>query len=215
MIRFALSKSARLSAAVGTLALAGLTTATASAATFRFETAPFAGTNASNPGRQIIGNELFIPTFNVATDKFSFDPAVFNVSAPVDFLAVGGIPIQGGSPNVVIELLTDNDENPATAFGAGTAANLIAETLNVQGAGFFVYFNSGLQLPRLVYSADLNDPTADLKILARLTDATGQAGIDRLSQFSSANFEIVAVPEPTALATAIPAVLCLARRRRA
>lgn len=211
MIRFAITQSVRLSV-LSTLAV--LATMPVAAATFRFDTDPFAGTNASNPGRQIIGNELFIPTFNVATDVFSFDPAVFNVSAPVDFLAVGGIPIQAGSPNVVIELLTDNDENPSTAFGAGTAANLIAAALNEPGAGFFIYFNSGLQLPRLVYSADLNDPTADLKILARLTDATGQTGIDRLSEFTAANFEIVAVPEPTGLAMAVPAMVLAVRRRR-
>ena len=36
----------------------------------------------------------------------------------------------------------------------------------LQGPGFFIYFNSGLDLPRLVYSTDLSDNTADLKVLA-------------------------------------------------
>ncbi|MBC7927314.1 MAG: hypothetical protein H7039_16820, partial [Bryobacteraceae bacterium] len=63
------------------------------------------------------------------------------------------------------------------------------------GAGFFMYFNSNLNLNRLVYSANLNDNTADLKILARIVSPSGQGAIDALPTFAEANF--VATPEPT------------------
>jgi hypothetical protein len=56
---------------------------------------------------------------------------------------------------------------------------------------------------RLVYSTDLSDNTADLKILARMTNLTGQAGINALPTFSAANFNAVnaqaSVPEPSDL----------------
>ena len=62
---------------------------------------------------------------------------------------------------------TDNDGNPATPFNAGSAANLIANALSDDGAGFFIYSNSVLAVNRLVYSTNLNSTTADLSILAR------------------------------------------------
>jgi hypothetical protein len=82
-------------------------------------------------------------------------------------------------------------------FNAGVAANLIAAQITSDGAGFFVYLNSALGVPRLVYSTNLNDNTSDLKILARMTNLDD----DALPQFTEANFVIdadVAVPEPSA-----------------
>jgi hypothetical protein len=63
------------------------------------------------------------------------------------------------------------------------------------GAGFFIYFNSGLDLPRLVYSTDLSDNMADLKVLARITNLEGQR--DALPTFTASNFAVV--PEPSSL----------------
>ncbi len=167
------------------------------AATFRFETDPFAGTTAlTTPGRQVIGNELFISEFSIAEDIFSFDPATFNVSNQLTFFngPAAGLPTSG--VNVVVLQSTDNDNNPATPFGAGSAADLIAAQVDTFGAGFFIYFNSALNLRRLVYSTDLNSSTADLKILARITSPTGQAAIDTLPAFTANNFALTAVPEP-------------------
>jgi hypothetical protein len=62
----------------------------------------------------------------------------------------------------------DGDPSNGIVLNAGLAANLIANTVNAPGSGFFIYFNSGLDLPRLVFSTDLSAPTADLKVLARL-----------------------------------------------
>src|SRR5215467_6688631 len=177
------------------LALVGISS-TADASTFRFQTDPFAGTNVlSTPGRQIVGNEDFID-FNIATDVFSFDPAVFGVGNTVNFAndVVGNLPT--GGVNVVVLESFDDDNNPATPFLAGNAATLIANHITTPGAGFFIYFNQNLDLPRLVFSTDLNDKTADLKVLARMKNLNGQAGRDALPNFTASNFEIPSTPVP-------------------
>jgi hypothetical protein len=58
-----------------------------------------------------------------------------------------------------------------------------------------MYFNSNLDLPRLVYSTDLNDNTADLKVLARLTNLGGEPGRQAMATFTSSNFRLAAVPD--------------------
>ena len=128
----------------------------AKAAAVGFTTDPFAGSTAlSTPGRQVVGGEPFI-TFSPATDQFIFDLSVFGVSQLVfanDIAA--NLPATG--VNVIVLRSLDDDANPATAFGAGSAASLIAAQLTGPGPGFFIYFNSGLNLPRLVFSTDLSD----------------------------------------------------------
>ncbi|OLP19517.1 hypothetical protein BST81_05165 [Leptolyngbya sp. 'hensonii'] len=167
----------------------------AQATTFRFDSDPFAGSTAlTTPGRQVVGNELFIPTFSIANDQFSFDPDVFGLG-DLSFFNGLATNLPSGGLNVIVLQNTDNDNDLATPFNAGTAANLIAAEIDIPGAGLFVYFNSGLNLTRLVYSTDLSDPTADLKILARIVEPTGQAAIDTLPQFTAANFEVRKVPE--------------------
>jgi hypothetical protein len=166
---------------------------TSTAATFTFDTDPFAGSDAPvTPGRQIVGGEPFI-TFDIATDVFSFDPSVFGVSGSLSFLndLVANVPTAG--VNVIVL------QDTPTPFAAGIAANLIAAQVTGPGPGFFVYFNSGLDLPRLVFSADLSDNTADLAILARMTNLSGQPGRDALPTFSESNFVFAQVPEPGSL----------------
>jgi len=97
--------------------------------------------------------------------------------------------------NAIVLQTFDNDANPMTPFGAGNAASLIAGQITSSDPGFFIYFNSGLNLARLVFSTDLGDSTADLKILARMTNLTGQAGRDAIPTFTASNF--AAVPEPS------------------
>jgi hypothetical protein len=110
---------------------------------------------------------------------------------------VGDLPTSG--VNIVVLQTFDNDANPATPFGAGNAATLIADQITASGPGFFIYFNQGLDLPRLVFSTDLSDNTADLKILARMINLGGQAGRDAMPTFSAANFIFEPVPEPSSL----------------
>lgn len=171
----------------------------AGAATITFSTDPFAGSTAlTTPGRQIVGNELFT-TFDVATDVFEFNPAVFGIGNLVFYNGVAAnLPTTG--VNVVVLQDLDDDANPGTTFAAGSAANLIADRITSPGAGFFIYFNQGLDVLRVVYSTDLSESTSDLKVLARLTNLTGQTGRDALPAFTAANFAIAQVPEPSSLA---------------
>jgi hypothetical protein len=178
---------------LATFLLAGL--ATASATVFSFNTDPFAGTTApATPGRQVVGGESFI-TFSIATDVFAFDPAAFGVSSlNLANTTAAGLPSSG--VNVIVLQTFDNDANSTTPFGAANAADLIANAITTPGPGFFIYFNSSLDLPRLVYSTNLGDNTADLRILARLTNLNGQLGRDAFATFTSANFQLVAAPVP-------------------
>lgn len=201
------------------LALLFALSTNANATTFSFEEDPFAGSDAlTTPGRQVVGNESFI-TFSIASDIFAFDSTIFGVGDQILFAndVVGNLPASG--INVIVLETLDNDADPGTPFGAGTAANLIAAQITTSGAGFFIYFNSGLDLPRLVYSTDLSDATSDLKVLARLTNLSGQVGRDALPTFTASNFALISpVPEPSTLGLmAAPAVLWFGfglRRRR-
>jgi hypothetical protein len=192
----------------------------AHALVFRYDTDPFEGSTAlTTPGRQVVGGESFID-FNIAADLFSLESTAFGVGGPVLFANGLAENLPTGNVNVIVLQSFDNDANPATPFGAGNAANLIADRITQQGAGFFVYFNQGLDLPRLVYSTDLSDNTSDLKILFRMTNLTGQNGRDAIPTFTASNFEITTapVPEPsTALLLAPVFALgagCRAWRRR-
>ena len=163
--------------------------------TFAFDGDPFDGTDVSAEGRQIVGNEDFITDFDFAKDKYSFDASDFGVFDKVNFVALDAnaedAVIAPGS-NVIVLLNSDNDNDPNTPVLAGTAANQIAELTIEDEAGFFVYFNSNLQLNRLVYSSNLNDAYADLKIVSRQTDLIGGDAINALGNFSADNFEFVA-----------------------
>lgn len=207
-----------ISAAAGLTAIAvatlGVATATPAHATvFTFNTDPFAGSTAlTTPGRQIVGGEPSI-SFSIATDVFAIDPAFFAIGNQIHFVndLVGNLPT--GGVNVVVLQTTDNDGSPATPFNAGIAADLIAQQITSDGAGLFVYFNSALDLPRLVYSTNLNDNTADLKVLARMTNFDDPSV---LPTFTEANFTVV--PEPSTLSLIVAGLVAGAmfmRRRRA
>ena len=189
----------------------------ANADTFRFDTDPFAGSTAlTTPGRQVVMGEASI-SFSIASDLFSLESTVFGVGSTVNFVnaLAAGIPASG--VNVIVLQSFDDDANPATAFGAGNAANLIASQITAAGPGFFIYFNQGLDLPRLVFSTDLNDNTADLKVLFRMTNLSGQSGRDAIPTFTAANFNITTtVPEPSTLVLALVGMMSagLLRRKR-
>jgi hypothetical protein len=199
----------------------------ASAVTFLFDTDPFLGTGIDpNDGvRQIsagtagFGARTVVPGFDFAADEFAFNISAFGLTPPLVFQ---GAPVQdlipagSGKPNVVVLQTTDDDADPATPFGAGNAASLIAGTLTESENGFFIYHNSGLMLNRLVYSTDLSDPTADLAILAAIASPTGAEAIGQLDDFSSQNFAFVPLPAAAPMLAASIALLTAVgwRRRR-
>jgi hypothetical protein len=150
----------------------------------------------------VVGGEFFIG-FLTSRDVFSFESTVFGVGSSVNFVNDVAAHLPVGGANVIVLQTLDDDANPLTPFGAGNAANLIADQITTAGPGFFIYFNQGLDLPRLVFSTDLSDRNADLKILARMLNLNGQAGRDAIPSFTAANFDITTaatpVPEPSSL----------------
>jgi len=196
--------------------------AAAKADTFRFDTDPFAGTNVLNaPGRQIVGGENFI-SFNISRDVFSLESTVFGVGDTVNFVNATAANLPATEVNVIVLDSFDNDNNHLTPFGAGNAADLIADHITTQGPGFFIYFNQSLDLPRLVFSTDLSSHDADLKILARMLNLNGAEGRNAMPTFTAENFTITtnasSVPEPTTVLLMLPALgaCCyfLQRKRR-
>ncbi len=190
----------------------------AHAATFTFNTDPFAGSNALiTPGRQVVGSEISIPTFEFADDILAFDSGVFDIPGGIDFFngIASDIPLSGANFIVLRTFDGDGDLLNGNQLNAGSAANLIADRITRTGAGFFVYFNSGLDLPRLVYSTNLDSNDADLKVLARFTGLTGARGREAMAEFSTYN--VASVPEPESWAMMIAGfglVGAVARRRR-
>jgi hypothetical protein len=170
------------------------------AATISFLTDPFDGSTAlTTPGRQVVGGEPFI-NFDIAQDVFAFNETFFAVD-PINVFNGEAPSIPATGVNTVVLRTFDNDADPTTAFGAGNAANLIAAQITTSAPGFFIYFNSGLDLARLVYSTDLGDNTADLKILARILNLSGQDGRDAMADFTASNFVVLQpVPEAGTLA---------------
>ncbi|MGF1493381.1 MAG: calcium-binding protein [Microcoleaceae cyanobacterium] len=158
---------------------------------FVFDGDPFDGADVSAPGRDIIGNEDFIIDFAIRHDQFVLNADDFLISDELSFFNGLAADLPSGGANVIVLQNSDNDDDPDTPFIAGTAANLIAESVDEAGAGFFVYFNSNLGVNRLVYSTDLSDAGADLKIVNRLNNLEGQDAIDALPTFTEDNFSFV------------------------
>lgn len=202
--------------AVGTAALVALASvsATAQAALVVFNVPAFQGSAAdpSDGVRTVFGGvERLLPSFDVTQDTFVFNSTAFNLPDSLSFTSSSAAGLFGAGAQVIVLQDTDNDANPATPFNAGSAANLIANALSEDGAGFFIYSNSGLGVNRLVYSTNLNVNTADLSILARIQSPTGAAARAALPSFSQSNF---AVPEPGTLGLLAAGLGVLGWRRR-
>ena len=153
------------------------------AASFVFNTDPFGAADPLDGIRQVVNVQVSI-NFNPATDVIWFDPGLTgftDVSFARDLS--GDLPTTGLNAIVVLD-------QPGAAPAMHTA---IANRLTDSGPGFFIYFNTVQNLPRLVFARDLGDPTADIAILARMENLTGSFAA--MQAFSSSNFQ--AIPEPS------------------
>ena len=140
------------------------------------------------------------------TDRLLFDTSVFDVPSSLSFFSGLGASLPAIGANFISLQNIDADGNAANGIlnNAGLSANLIAANAPAATAGFYMYFNTALNLNRLVYSTKLGDPTADLKVLARFTNQSGTAGVAALQQISAANIgTVAAVPEPATWAMMI------------
>ncbi len=141
--------------------------------------------------RQVVGGEDFITDFARGADTINLDSEAFRIFGELNFVNALAEDLPSSGANVIVLQNADDDNDLTTAFNAGSAANLIAEQVDEAGPGFFVYFNSGLGVNRLVYSEDLSDPTADLQIIARFTNEEGDDAIAALADFSAKDFAFV------------------------
>lgn len=140
-----------------------------------------------------------VAAFDVQTDRFLIDAASFGVAGDPIFqnvLAADGN--VADDVNVIILQNSDDDANDSTVFNARSAATLIAGNTDSARAGFFVYFNSALNINRLVFTPNLDDALAALTILAALNSPVGVDAIAQLPTFTNANFEFAEVPLPAA-----------------
>lgn len=137
--------------------------------------------------RQIENTPDILRDFTDGEDRFVFDTSDFNVSGNKKVSNALAADLRDGA-NVIVLRDTDNDGNAATAFNAGAAATLIADNLDTDGAGFFVYWNSALGINRLVHSANLNDATADIRVLGNIEGPTGLDAIAALEDFGARDF---------------------------
>ena len=137
-----------------------------------------------------------IEDFDTSIDNFRLNATAFDVFGPLKFQNTLAENLVDDGSNVIVLQNSDDDGDPATPFNARSAATLIANEVGTEGPGFFVYFNSGLNLNRLVYSSDLSDANAELQILAALDNKTGGKAIDELTKFRSSNFRFEDEQDP-------------------
>jgi hypothetical protein len=181
--------------------------APAAAATIVFNADPFEGSTApGTPGRQIVGGEPFL-SVDFSTDVFQFDTEFFAIGPTINLVN----DVEANIPATGVNVVILRSFGPPMA--AGIAADLIAARITQPGPGLFMYFNTGLNVPRLVYSADLSVNDADLKILARFTNLTGATGQAAMATVTADNFELVPEPSLVLLLGAGLGSLALARRR--
>jgi hypothetical protein len=179
------------------------------AAVVLFSSDPFQGSTADpNDGIRTIfgGGQRSLATFDVEQDIFAFNEKFFDL--PRNFSFENGLASALSGADIIVL------QNAPTPHNAGLAANAIANAIDIDGAGLFIYWNSGLQVNRLVYSTNLNSATADLAILARIDSPTGSDAINTLPNFSAENFTVVPEPASMAIFGALGGMLGWTRLRR-
>ena len=158
-----------------------------------------AGRIAGDGVRQVV-NAANTATNNVMdfndNDRFQFDAHALGL----DHFAFANAARPDGTTDLS---LIHNDDNVIVVGGfanAGLAADAIATASDSHSAGVFVYFNTTLQVSRVVFSEDLGGNTAavdangnhvgtgDIDVLFALRNLTGAEGLAHQSLFQADNF---------------------------
>jgi Ca2+-binding RTX toxin-like protein len=158
-----------------------------------------AGRIAGDGVRQVV-NAANTATNNVLDfnddDRFQFDAHALGL----DHFAFANAARPDGTTDLS---LIHGDDNVIVVGGfanAALAANAIATASDFHGAGVFVYFNTTLQVSRVVFSEDLGGNTAavdangnhvgtgDIDVLFALRNLSGAEGLAHQSLFQAENF---------------------------
>lgn len=162
--------------------------------TYVFSGDPFNGTpvDTTDGERAIVNTPDSTPDFDPRRDNLV---ARFGIERPRTFVNGTLEELQAAAASgvrantVVIQGTGDADIDDGDVFLAGTAATAIAKSgVAAPGPGVFVYWNSNLQINRLVYSSDLSDPTADISILLNVDTVTGEQALDVLPHYRADTF---------------------------
>ncbi|NJR64986.1 MAG: calcium-binding protein [Leptolyngbyaceae cyanobacterium CRU_2_3] len=143
---------------------------------------------AGTTGLNALNQPDIITDFTIAEDQFVLDAAGMGIGA-LGFQKGAAANIANG--NVIV--LTNG------FAAAGAAARAIANNANVTARqGVFLYFNTTLQITRLVYSRDLGNG-GDISVLANLANQSGATGLANIANFTLANFNLVGAAENSSL----------------
>ena len=154
------------------------------AANLSFGSNPLPDPDPTPASREVVGGLGTPFTFEVLSDVLAIGLDAFGLSQIVfESDTAANLPASGVNFVVLQEF--------GPPMNAGAAQDLIGDAITDPGPGFFIYFNTMLGVPRLVFSRDLSDPDADLAILARFTNLT-QADMPTFTEANAA-----AIPEPS------------------
>src|SRR3982750_3887517 len=118
-------------------------TATVNAATLVFNNNPLPVPDPTPATREVVGGLGTEFNFNIPTDVIGINFDAFGVG-PLMFQSstAANLPSSGGNFVVLQEF--------GPPMNAGIAQDLIGGAISDPGPGFFIYFNTGLGVPRLV-----------------------------------------------------------------
>ena len=134
-----------------------------------------------------------IDNLDVDEDVFVIDTAFGLGDLVFDNQFFGDGSVLADDVNIVVVQNSSNEDG--SVFNAGSAAALIAASTEASRPGFFYYFNSALNINRLVFDEDLSQPGFTTVVIAAL-NPTGNDAIAQLPLVTTDNF--VEAPLPAA-----------------
>jgi Ca2+-binding RTX toxin-like protein len=146
---------------------------------------PFNGVDVSAPGRTVVNTPDELLDLDFDEDTIVLDRE--DLGLPKELLVVNGT-----VDDLFIQGLSGTDADVVVLQGAvgnaGAAATAIADSGAAEGPGVFVYWNTTLLINRVVYSADLGDPAADISVLSNIRTLQGDAALAALPGIAASTF---------------------------